>query len=92
MFFKFATGSGNVVGIENRGNDADALCASGNDFVNVTEIDATDGKPGDGYVGGSPADVVEGNRLSAWLCSGGINRPDGDVTGARSDCFAGLLG
>ena len=91
MVSKFATGCGDIIGIENGGNDADALRAGGKDLVNVIEIDAADGEPGDGYICGRPADVLEGNRCGARFCAGGINRADGDVIGARGDRFASLI-
>ena len=92
MVFKFATGCGDIIGIENGGNDADPLRTGSEHFVNVTEIDAADGEPGDSHICGCPADVIEGNRCGAWFCTGGINRADGDVIGARGDGFAGLIG
>ena len=90
--FKFATDSSNAVGIENRGNDTDALSASGKDFVNVTKIDAADGEPGDGHVCGRPADVIKGDRFGSGLGASGVNGADGDVIGSCRDGIVGLVG
>ena len=90
--FKFATSLVDVIGIENGGNDANSLGAGGKDFVNVIEIDAANGEPGNGHVCGGPPDVIKGHRFGAGLSARGINGAVRDVIRPCSDGFAGLLG
>jgi len=91
MVFKFATGCHDIIGIENSGNDADPLRAGSEDFMNVTEVDSANGKPGDRHVRGGPPDVLKSDRFGARLRAGGIDGTDGDVMRARGDGFARLF-
>ena len=91
IFFKFATGRSDVIGVENGGNDADALSAGGEDFVHSVEVDPSDGEPGDLHIGCGPPDVIECDRFGAGFCAGGENRTDGNVISTCGDCFLGLF-
>lgn len=91
VLFKFATGCGDVIGIENGRNDADTLCAGSKDFSDVVEIYAADGEPGNRYVCGRPSNVIQSDRLSAGFCASGVDWADGDVIGAGGDRFLSLF-
>jgi len=82
----------NVRSIENGGDGADSGGSGGEDLVEVIQVYAADGKPGDGNVGGGPANVVECDGLSGGFRAGGEDGTDGDVVRAGGDGALGLGG
>lgn len=88
-----AAGLGDVGGIENGGDHADAAGAGVEDGLEVVEGDAADGEPGGGReVLSGPTDVIEGNGGATGFGGGGEDGADGDVGGAGVHGALGLVG
>jgi hypothetical protein len=71
--------------VQNRRHNTDTPRAGGKDGIDVSQVDATDGEPGNPDVVGGPANVAEGDRSDAGFRIGGVNRPYRDVSGTRRD-------
>jgi len=86
-----AAGGGGVGGVEDSGDDAKAAGTGSDDGVHGLEVDAADGEPGDGNMGGGPADVVEGDGAGAGFGAGGVDGADGEVIRTGGEGAFGLL-
>jgi len=74
-----AAGGGDVRAVEDGSNGADAARPGGQDLVEVVQGDAANGEPGDGDMGGRPADILEGDGPGLGFGWGGIDGSDGEV-------------
>ena len=61
-------------------------------MIEVLEVDAADGEPGEGDMGGGPADVVQSNGCGGGFGGGGVDGADGDVIGLGLEGALGFPG
>ena len=92
MFVEFLASAGDIGGIQNCGDHADAARPGFENGIDIFQRDATNGEPWANHICGGPADVVERDARSPRLCGRGENRADGEVGGIGFHRADGLFG
>lgn len=92
MFVELLASAGDIGGIQNCGDHADAARPGFENGIDIFQRDAADGEPWAAHICGGPADVVERDARSPRLCGRGENRADGEVGGIGFHRADGLFG
>lgn len=78
--------------VQNRGDDANPSRAGSDYRVEVFQVNAADGEPGDRHVCRRPTDIIERDGLRLWFGARGKHRADGDVIRRGAEGALGLVG